>query len=139
MGVIAGEAPHPSPAQNETDSYTLLVGAQTTALLREALSLSSPPTPLQLAQRFLLKSEAGHVLHSLLLYSTLRPALVSSDTESPHLFNWANPLLQAPEFTSGFLDLAALYLAPETLHIPAEVSIRGPPSALSSHLCSSFC
>ena len=52
------------------------------------------------------------MLHSLLLYSTLRPALVSSDTESPHLFNWANPLLQAPEFTSGFLDLASLYLAP---------------------------
>lgn len=112
MGVIAGQAPHPSPAQNETDSYTLLVGAQTTALLREALSLSSPPTPLQLAQRFLLKSEAGHVLHSLLLYSTLRPAIVSSETESPHLFNWANPLLQAPEFTSAFLDLASLYLAP---------------------------
>ena len=46
MGVIAGQAPQPSPAQNETDSYTLLVGAQTTALLREALSLSSSPTPL---------------------------------------------------------------------------------------------
>ena len=105
-------SPHPSPAQNETDSYTLLVGAQTTALLREALSPSSPPTPLQLAQRFLLKSEAGHVLHSLLPYSALRPALLSSDMESPHLFNWANPLLQAPEFTSGFLDLASLYLTP---------------------------
>lgn len=111
MGVIAGQATHPSPAQNETDSYALLVGAQTTTLLREAPSLSSPLTPLQLAQLFLLKSEVGHVLRSLLPCSVLCPATSFPLTESPRLFNWANPPLQAPEFTSGFLDLASLYLA----------------------------
>ena len=73
MGAIAGQAPHPSPAQNETDSYTLLVGAQTT-LLRGAPSFSSPPTPLQLVQLSLLKSEVGHVPHSLLFSSALCPA-----------------------------------------------------------------
>ena len=74
MGVVAGQAPHPSAAQNETDGYALLVGAQSTTLLREVPSLSSPPTLLQLAQLFLLQSEVGHVLHSLLPCSVLCPA-----------------------------------------------------------------
>jgi hypothetical protein len=57
---IAGQAPYQSLAPNETDCYTLLVGAQTTAL-REASSFSSPPTLLLLAWLFLLNQRDAYV------------------------------------------------------------------------------
>lgn len=128
VGAIAGEAPHQSPAQNETDSYTLLVGAQTAALLREAPFLSllthtlaaCPALPAEIRGRPCVPQPSS-------LPTLCTQPLVSSAMESPRLSNWINPLLEAPEFTSQFLDLESLSFVAQNLHWPAEISLSQSP------------